>query len=539
MTSRVRSLVERCYASEPAYAEVRAGVPEDFGRMGTVGDLLEANYTLLPSREQIRRNLIATRRRGGRCYPGIIGFDDDVVPALDRALLSRHDVLLVGQMGQAKTRLVQTVAETLLSEIPVIAGSVTNDCPMDLPPERLASILDGEDPQAADPVFHMSPESMDVLRDRGLEAPIVWLPGRERYRCVLATPDLSVKDLVGYIDAVKVARKGVEMYRIDSYSPGQLMQAKHGIFCMDELSVLDPRKQVALLSVLQEGRFTTGSYPVMFEPRTVLFATVNPSDYTHSGMVIEPLSDRLRSHVHTHYPGSVEDEMMIIIQEASAPKCIVPLFVLRVLAVLIGRMRQSGQINQERGVSARLGIHGLEVMIGEAERTRALEHGIIPVPRLSDLHSLEQTAKFELSETDDTVQNRRKILCGMIDESVREVSAELLGDVDGTTLASIREEFEDGAFYISQSMPWGGTASYKAQLEQFPALAGLLELKLAGLAESSSAFGRTASAYGVDCTVLSGYDDELRASLTEALLEGLRWTRPRILDRHDAAYVRA
>jgi len=110
------------------------------------------------------------------------------------------------------------------------------------------------------------------------------------------------------------------MYKIDSYSPGQLMQAKHGIFCIDELPVLDPRKQVSLLSVLQEGRFTTGSYPVIFEPKTSLFATANPIDYTHSGKVIEPLYDRLKSHIHTHYPKSIENEMLIILQEANISK---------------------------------------------------------------------------------------------------------------------------------------------------------------------------------------------------------------------------
>src|SRR3989304_4593997 len=168
-----------------------------------------------------------------------------------------------------------------------------------------------------------------------------WVEGKDRYKYVLATPDISVKDLVGYIDAVKVAKKGIEMYKIDSYSPGQLMQAKHGIFCIYELPVLDPRKQVSLLSVLQEGRFTTGSYPVIFEPKTSFFATANPIDYTHSGKVIEPLYDRLKSHIHTHYPKSIENEMLIILQEANISKSFIIFPILKTLSTIIQKARKS------------------------------------------------------------------------------------------------------------------------------------------------------------------------------------------------------
>ena len=184
-------------------------------------------------------------------------------------------------------------------------------------------ILDGKDTHVQSSKFHISPESTEKIRDNKLDTPIEWLAGKDRYKYVLATPDISVKDLVGYIDAVKVAKKGIEMYKIDSYSPGQLMQAKHGIFCIDELPVLDPRKQVALLSVLQEGIFTTGSYPIIFEPKIAFFATANPIDYTHSAKVIEPLYDRLKSHIHTHYPKTIESEMMIILQEANISKSLI------------------------------------------------------------------------------------------------------------------------------------------------------------------------------------------------------------------------
>lgn len=248
-------------------------------------------------------------------------------------------MFLIGQIGQAKTRLVEVIAKNLLSPIPVIDGSITNDTPMDLPQDDLVSLLEGQELSGASTTFHISPESTKKIQDNKLDTKINWIEGSQRFRYVLATPDISVKDLVGYIDAIKVAKKGVEMYKIDSYSPGRLLQAKHGIFCIDELPVLDPRKQVALLSVLQEGRYTTGSYPIIFEPKTVFFATANPIDYTHSGKIIEPLYDRLKSHIHTHYPKTIEHEMQIILQEAKLASCLVPVFILKTLARLVHKAR--------------------------------------------------------------------------------------------------------------------------------------------------------------------------------------------------------
>ncbi|HSB49938.1 MAG TPA: AAA family ATPase, partial [Nitrosopumilaceae archaeon] len=430
MSENYEKLVERSYSSEPKYTEIQAGVPEDFADITTLGSLLEINYKLVGVKEQLRRNLVLKIERGESKYPGIIGFDDDVVPALDRAILSGHDVFLIGQIGQAKTKIVQTIAENLLSPLPIIQNSITNDCPMDLPQKELVALLEEKNDRSTNPKLSVSPESEEKIRENKLETPIRWIDGKDRFKYVLATPDISVKDLVGYIDAIKVAKKGVEMYKIDSYSPGQLMQAKHGIFCIDELPVLDPRKQVALLSVLQEGRFTTGSYPVMFEPKTAFFATANPVDYTHSGKIIEPLFDRLKSHIHTHYPNTLEDEMMIILQEANLSKSLITSSLLKILAKVSQKMRNSPQINQERGVSVRLGIHGLELLVGEAERTRALSKKILSVPRISDTHCLNQVIKFELSELDDTIKNREKIFGELLNEAIKEICLEYLQDVD-------------------------------------------------------------------------------------------------------------
>lgn len=542
MTENYGEIVERCYNSDPKYTEIQAGVPEDFADIKTLGDLLEINYKLVGVKEQLRKNLMLKIERDESKYPGIIGFDDDVVPAIDRAILSGHDIFIIGQIGQAKTKLVQIIAENLLSPMPIIQHSITNDCPMDLPKKQLISLLE-EDDSTTNTKFFVSPESEDKIRENKLETPIRWIDGQDRYKYLLATPDISVKDLVGYIDAIKVAKKGVEMYKIDSYSPGQLMQAKHGIFCIDELPVLDPRKQVALLSVLQEGLFTTGSYPVIFEPKTAFFATANPIDYTHSGKVIEPLYDRLKSHIHTHYPKTIEDEMMIILQEAKLSKSLISASLLKTLAMVTQKMRNSTQINQEKGVSVRLGIHGLELLVGEAERTRALSKKILPVPRISDTHCLTQVIKFELSELDDTIKNREKIFNELLNESIKETCLEYLEDVDNTLLESIKQEFVEKTFQVSQNFIWkNGQTSYSNQLEKFSNLKNLVESKIETIKSSQDILKQQVEHYKINTQnveLLEKLEDELRSALVEIILEGLCWTTPKILDKNEAGYVSA
>ena len=539
----VSRIVEQSYNSPKKYTEIKSGLPEDFKEIKNLGDLLAINYKLVGVKEQLRDNLISLINSGEPKYPGIIGYEDEVIPALDRAILSCHDIFLVGQIGQAKTKIVETISKNLLSPIPVIKNSITNDCPMDLPKDELISLLDDKEQNNSSPKFYVSPESAEKIRDNNLDTPIEWIEGKNRYKYVLATPDISVKDLVGYIDAVKVAKKGIEMYKIDSYSPGQLMQAKHGIFCLDELPVLDPRKQVSLLSVLQEGRFTTGSYPVIFEPKTAFFATANPIDYTHSGKVIEPLYDRLKSHIHTHYPKSIENEMLIIMQEANIPKSFIIVSVLKILANILQKARQNHEINQERGVSVRLGIHGLELLVGESERTRAIFHKILPVPRLSDMHCLTQVAKFELVERDDTIENRQKIFHELIDNSIQEVCLEYLSDQNESFLESIKQEFNGKTFQVSQQMIWkNGQTSYENQLKNFQNLKNLIESKLEQICSEQKSLIDKTTLYKINSDSLSlkaGMDDELRTVLTEIILEGLCWIKPKILAKKEAGYVQA
>src|SRR5437870_9974126 len=183
-----------------------AGVTEDYKQIRTLGDLVENNYKIVGRKEKLRRNLISKIRNDEIKYPGIIGFDDFVIPALDRAILSCHDIILVGQIGQAKTRIAQTVAENLLSPIPIIRGSITNDCPMDLPPEELIFLLQDKKNPMSIPKFYVDTDSMEKIRDSKLATAIEWVEGKHRFKYVLATPDISVKDLVGQIDVIKITK---------------------------------------------------------------------------------------------------------------------------------------------------------------------------------------------------------------------------------------------------------------------------------------------------------------------------------------------
>jgi magnesium chelatase subunit I len=321
------------------------------------------------------------------------------------------------------------------------------------------------------------------------------------------------------------------------------MQAKHGIFCIDELPVLDPRKQVALLSVLQEGRFTTGSYPVFFEPKTAFFATANPIDYTHSGKVIEPLYDRLKSHIHTHYPYTINDEMMIIIQEANISKTLILSPLLKAIASVVQKTRNSTQINQETGVSVRLGIHGLELLVGESERTRALHNNILSVPRISDMHCLNQVIKFELSELDDTVKNRENVFDEFLKESIKEICLEYLDGLDKTILESIKEEFGENTFQVSQNLIWkNGQASYSNQLENFSNLRNLVESKLNLIKSSQNELKHQVEHFKIETNsvdLIDKQENELRSALLEIILESLCWTDPKILEKNEVGYGKA
>lgn len=546
-TQAVEQLVNRSYDSSPRYRQVMPGVPENYREIRTLEQLFEINYKHASVEEQLRGNLIMRMKSGREVYKGIIGYNDSVIPSVTRAILSGHEILFVGQIGQAKTKLAESIANHLLSPIPVVRGSLTNDIPTSIPRQEMISLLSDRNPERTYPEFVVSPECEQKIRDNKLDTRIDWKEGQERYRYVLATPDITVKDLMGQIDAIRIAKRGVELYSIESYSPGQLLQARYGIICIDELPVLDSRKQVALLSVLQEGKFTTGSYPVIFKPNIKLLATANPVDYTHSGKIIEPLFDRLRSHIDTHYPTNVADEMLIILQEAQISKdraVLLPIFIIRAIAKVAQLSREHPEIDHTKGVSVRMGIHSTEVLASEAERIRSIRSNMVSVPRFSDFFSIYQTCKFQLSEIDDSRESRSMILNSIIESAIREVSASYIQNLSSDELIKIKEDFgSNKQFIASQTIPGrghGGGADYISQLDKFPGLNESVTQTANKVKQEHLSLIQLATGLDIDSRVVqlaNDRDSEFTASVTELILEGLRWTDPPLLDKMGGKYT--
>ena len=546
MSNRIQEIVHHSYTSKPKYSEIMSGLPEDYKQVKTLGDLLNICYKHVTVQEQMRSNLIAKLKKGEHPFPGIIGYDDDVVPGINRAILSGHDMLLVGQIGQAKTKLAEAIAQNLLSPIPIVRGTITSDIPTSIPEDELIALLTDTEISRTKPEFMVSPECEGIIRANKLETKVDWVSGADRYKYILSTPDISVKDLVGQIDAIKIAKKGVELYNIESYSAGQLLQARHGILCIDELPVLDPRKQVSLLSVLQEGKFTTGAYPIVFKPDVRIIATANPIDYTHSGKIIEPLFDRLRSHIDTHYPRTVEDEMLIIIQEAKiadTKNVVLPAFMIKTIAKITQMTRMHHDVNHDKGVSVRMSVHSMEMMIGEAERTRSIVYGIKAIPRFCDIHCIHQSSKFELAEMEDTRQNRKNVLDSIIESVLKELSLEYVQKVAPEQLTKVKNDFaKNNTFHVSQTIVGNGygdksvDSDYESQLSKFPSLQQVVNETIARVKEEQKQLIEQALQLGIktdNVSLSEDFDGEFTASVTEVILEGLRHTQPPLLDKKD------
>jgi magnesium chelatase subunit I len=466
----VLELVESSYSNAPVYKEAYCGVPENYKEIKTLKELLESNYKYRSTKIQLRENLLSKIKNNENPFTGIIGFEETVIPSVKRALLAGHDILFIGHIGQGKTKLAEILSENLLSPIPIVEGTITNDIPTEIPYSQLISLLQDKDIHRSLPEFFVSKDCEEIIKNNKLNTRIRWVDGKSRYRYILATPDISVKDLVGQIDVVKVIKKGIEVFDIDSYSPGYLLQARYGILCLDELPVLDPRKQVTLLSVLQEGRFTTGAYPVFFKPDVKIIATANPIDYTHSGKIIEPLADRLRSHIETHYPRTLDDEILILIQEIDMlfrKNTFLPVFILKTIVKIFQSLRTNSEINNERGVSVRSTIHSLEIMIGEVEVMRSIINKVMTIPRFSDIYCIFQSSKFELDEIEDTTENKIKFLNNTIYEIMKEISIDYFTKlINSEELISIKNEFKGKTFTVLQNQYQHHQQQHQQQKQQ-------------------------------------------------------------------------
>ena len=568
----ILKLVKTSYSTSPTFKQATFfGVPHNYKEIKTLGDLLEINYKYQPVKNQLRQNLISKIKNNENPFVGIIGFDDTVIPAIKRALLAGHDILFVGHIGQGKTKLAELISENLLSPIPIVEGTLTNDIPTEMPYTHLVDLLNGNSIDKMLPEFYVSKDCEELIKNNGLDTKIKWLDGKQRYRYILATPDISVKDLVGQIDVVKIIKKGIEVFDIDSYSPGYLLQARYGILCLDELPVLDPRKQVTLLSVLQEGRFTTGAYPVFFKPDVKIIATANPIDYTHSGKIIEPLADRLKSHIETHYPNTIDDETLILVQEMdmlNRDQTFLPIFMLKTITRIFQKIRSHPDINSDRGVSVRSTIHSLEAIVGEVERARSLVNNVKTIPRFSDLQCIFQSSKFELDEIEDTTENKTLFLNNIINEVIQETCLHFFNEFfKPQDLISIKNEFRNKSFIVVQNQykrtsaqsvstaegtnfakeSKTGSYLYTDQLRHLPVISKTLRGVIAKIRQEQDYFVQKARQNEIDKNLQyiqfegvwkdkEDSNEELLATSSELLFEYLRFSSPPILDKREDTF---
>ncbi len=351
----------------------------------TVGQLRASGWASVPVKEELRRNAIAHIQSGEPLFPAVIGYEDTVLPQLENALLAGHDVIFLGERGQAKTRIIRALTSLLDEWMPVIAGSEIND----------------------DPYAPVSRHARELVAEHGDDAPIEWVHRSRRYGEKLATPDTSIADLIGEVDPIKVA-EGRYLSDELTLHYGLVPRTNRGIFAINELPDLAERIQVGLLNVLEERDIQVRGYKINLPLDLILFASANPEDYTNRGRIITPLKDRFGSQIRTHYPLEVDTEVEIALQEATplqadGVRVTVPDYMTEIVATLSHLARSSPHINQRSGVSVRFTITNHEVMVANAAR-RALRHGEKDVaPRISDLEALPASmmGKIEIESLEE------------------------------------------------------------------------------------------------------------------------------------------
>ncbi len=340
-----------------------AGLPR------TVGELRAAGHQYRTVKQELRANLLAKMRAREQRFRGIVGYDDTVLPEVERAILAGHDMVLLGERGQGKTRLIRALVELLDEWTPVIAGSELNEHPMN----------------------PITPTTRHQVEEAGDDQPVGWLHRSHRYGEKLATPDTSVGDLVGDVDPIRVAQ-GRTLGDPETIHYGLVPRTNRGIFAVNELPDLAERIQVSLLNVLEERDIQVRGYQLRLPLDLLLVASANPEDYTNRGRIITPLKDRFGAEIRTHYPLDLELEIELVRQEAGLVAT-VPEHIVEVLARFARAVRSSPAVDARTGVSARFGIAACETVAASALRRSGLLNELEPVARIGDAVSVTSTLR--------------------------------------------------------------------------------------------------------------------------------------------------
>ncbi len=372
----------------------------------TLGTLKAQGYARRSVKDELRSNLLAKLRRGEPIFRGIIGFDHTVIPQVQHAILGRHDIILLGLRGQAKSRIIRMLPDLLDEYLPAIAGSEVND----------------------DPLAPISKYGRELIAAQGDDTPIAWIHRSERYGEKLATPDTAIADLIGDIDPIKAAHRRLTYADEEIIHFGIIPRTNRGIFAINELPDLQARIQVGLLNIMEEQDIQIRGFSVRFPLDIMMVFTANPEDYTNRGNIITPLKDRIDSQIITHYPQSIEIGVAITQQEAwqergeGAPKVAVPRYLCEVIEQVAFEARKSEFVDQKSGVSARMTRSALEEVISAAERRCVLGGEASTVARITDLECIEPAiaGKVELvyEGEQEGVQNVAHLLIGRAVRSI-------------------------------------------------------------------------------------------------------------------------
>ena len=400
------------------------GVPRTLGELRR-GPFSEDRIAARKVRDELRENIVCKLQRKETLFPGIVGFEDTVIPQITNALLARQNFVLLGLRGQAKTRILRMLAHFLDDALPYIRGCEIRD----------------------NPYRPICRRCRDLVEEMGDQTPIAWLSPDERYVEKLATPDVTIADILGDIDPIKAAREGRVISDELTVHYGLLPRANRGIFAVNELPDLAGKIQVGLFNIMQEGDVQIKGYPVRLPLDVLLVFTANPEDYTARGKIITPLKDRIGSEIRTHYPAQIEQGIEITAQESwtrrpSPPRVEMPAYIAEVVEQLAFQARDDKRIDKRSGVSQRLPISTLENVVSNAER-RALHNGEeVAVPRILDIYAAlpSVTGKLEL-EYEGELKGGDAIARELVRTSTGRVFSRRL---DGVDLSSVTQWFESG-----------------------------------------------------------------------------------------------
>jgi magnesium chelatase subunit I len=460
----------------------------------TFGELKNSRWAEPPLRgrtvrDEIRANVLARLGRGEDLFPGIVGYEDTILPQLVNALLARHHFILLGLRGQAKSRILRQLVELLDEKIPVVAGSEVND----------------------DPFAPISKFARERLAECGDATAIGWLPRADRFVEKLATPDVTIADLIGDVDPIKAARGGHLLSDELTMHFGLLPRANRGIFAINELPDLSGKVQVGLFNIMQEGDVQIKGYPVRLPLDVLMAFTANPEDYTARGKIITPLKDRIGSEIITHYPRTVQLGMEITAQEAWTVRggrpLDVPDFILELIERVAFEAREDKRVDKRSGVSQRLPISVLENVVSNAERRAVSFDEPRIVPRVSDVYAAVPsiTGKLEL-EYEGELQGGDTVARELIRRAAGKVMEERMGGADVNRIVAWFDQ--GGALKVS------GEERSELCVKGFSVVPGLVEtVNDVGLAPRADAAKVTAACE----LVLEGLAAHKRISRTEEL----------------------